>query len=257
MPERVAEVAHAVRPQALVEVAHGLVHFEHRARLAVHGEKIAARHAVRTLVAQVGMVVVPAVALDAHQAGGLGRVPPVVVHPAQVVQALAVHHRARLGIGDDEGRHLQVRVRVARLGRDPLQGGQEARLRPEPGIVHGAEIQHRAVIAGQRHAALQVAVRHAQPLLHHPVQRHHPPTQPRQQPKVGLQRHVVVMCVTAAGDVAGVVGEDGGFHCSAARAAAAPPDAGAAGVMSPRIAPRRANPSNSTAIPLASTGHTM
>jgi hypothetical protein len=68
---------------------------------------------------------------------------------------------------------VQIGLRLcATLGNEVLQAIEQAALRAVRRVVEIMEIEGRAVIAGQGHAAGQIAVRRADHLVHHPVQGH-------------------------------------------------------------------------------------
>ena len=77
------------------------------------------------------------------------------------------------------------------------------------GIDEVVEVKIRTIVAAQRHAARQVAVGRAEQLVDDPVQRHDAQAQVGDQTQVGGEGNVVVVRVIVAGDIDGVVGQNG------------------------------------------------
>jgi hypothetical protein len=89
---------------------------------------------------------------------------------------------------------------------------EQAALRAVRRMVEIMEIERRAVIAGQGHAAGQIAVRRADHLVHHPVQGHDAQAEIVDQAQVGGKGDMIVGRVVVSGNVDRVVGENGNAH---------------------------------------------
>ena len=101
---------------------------------------------------------------------------------------------------------------LAAFGDEIRHDVGQAALRAELGMLDIGPVQIRAVVAGQRHAARQVAIGAAQKLIHDPVHRDDAQAHVVDQAQVGGERDVVVVRVVIAGDIDGVIGQDGNAH---------------------------------------------
>ena len=76
-------------------------------------------------------------------------------------------------------------------------------------------VEIRAVVAAQGNAARQVTIGHAQQLIDQPVHGHDAQAEIVNQAQVGSERNMIVGRVVVAGDIHGMVGEDGNVHAQA------------------------------------------
>ena len=128
-------------------------------------------------------------------------------------QAFAVQVFACFRRGDDEAGQMQVRLRGRAFFLDEVgHAVEQAALRAVVPVIQVEVVEIRAVVATERHAASQVAVRCAQKLIHEPMYRHHTQTQIVDQAQIGGKRDVIVGRVIVAFDIDGVVGKNGDAH---------------------------------------------
>ena len=211
--ERIAEQGGPVRGDPGVDVVAGRSDLGPGPGWVVDAEERTARHAIDAGGRNRGVIVVPTVVFDGDQARGLGTGPPGVVHPAAPDQADPIDVRARLRRSDHERGQVQVRLRLrAALVDEVAQAVVEAALRAMGRMLEVVEIEARAIVAGQGDAAIEVAIGATEELIDDPVQRHDAQAEVVDQAQVGGERPRVVAGVVVAGDIDGMVGEDGNAH---------------------------------------------